>query len=119
MTASRWPVPFLVILSLLTLPSSALAARQCESDLKDFRDMADKTLADHDIDEQVYDRMQKQIARIEAVCASGDEKQARAMIINGMIMLTLWKDDIYVRSVNKPRQSQVLNSGAATPDAFY
>jgi hypothetical protein len=49
MTASRWPVPFLVILPLLTLPSSALAARQCESDLKNFRDQQAPTVAGADL----------------------------------------------------------------------
>jgi hypothetical protein len=103
MTARVWAVAVWGTFFLLSLPCAALAARECDSDLKTFRTTVDQALANHTIDKQAYEPMQKQIAIIEGVCASGDEKLARAMLINGMMSLSFGADDTYGRSVNKAK----------------
>jgi hypothetical protein len=96
-----------MILSLLFLPSSAAVARQCDSDLAIFKSAVGQAMAEHKIDAVVYGPLQKQIAMIQAVCGSGDDQKARAMVINGMMALSFGEDDTYGRAVNKPQQEQV------------
>ena len=92
-TASEWPVPFLAMLFLLALASPAAAVRPCEIYIKDFESVVAKGLADHSIDKRAYDAFQKRIARAEAVCASGDDRRARALAIDGMSEIFLGADD--------------------------
>lgn len=92
-------LPLVLAVSFLAFPASAWAATQCETDLADYRQKVAKTLADHMIDQQVYDAQQKQIVGIEAVCATGDDKRSRGMIMDSMISLSFGIDATYARSL--------------------
>ena len=105
--AARGAVAVWMILCLLSLPYSAAVARQCDSDLAIFKSAVDHAMAEHKIDAEVDGPLQKQIASIEAVCGSGDDQKARAMVINSMMALSFGEDDTYGRAVNKPKQEQV------------
>ena len=87
------------ILSVLSM--AANAEPQCVTNLAHYKGVVEKALADHTIDQIVYDDQRQRIAKIESLCAVGNDQQANALIFGSMMALNFGADDTYERKVNK------------------
>lgn len=79
----------------------AFAEPQCVESLTYLKTVVDKALADHTIDEIVYEDQQKRIAKIQSLCSAGNEQQANAMLFASFFALSLESDEAHERAVNK------------------
>lgn len=71
---------------------------RCAANLQMYRDQVAKALAQHTIDQPVFEDQQRHMAKIEKICAAGDEDAANALLLDAAMGLSLGADDAYARS---------------------
>lgn len=81
--------------------SAAAGGSKCAASLALYKTQVDSALAEKTIDQPVYDNQQRHIAKVEKICAAGDEQAALTLLLDAAIALNVGADDAYARSLNK------------------